>query len=66
MSKVKETCWEYLDCEDLTRDRCIAYRIGAGNNCFSAMIDYAPCLNMKGKIDSCVECEWYKLLNLKN
>ena len=56
-----KNCWEFMKCPIGIRNRCIAYTLDSGKECwFMANLDKG-CLAKKGK--SCFDCPWFKKNN---
>ena len=60
-------CWEYWHCSDESKERCPAYKVEAGKECYivTSFVD-KPDESPKKMHDfaHCGECPWYSMIKL--
>lgn len=60
-----EKCWEYMYCPKETREKCVAYTLDCGDECWLLMNVAEGCFNSKEKGENCFNCPWFKKKNPK-
>ena len=59
--KEPQNCWEFMNCPEDVRMKCIAYIMDKGKKCWA--VATAMCPRVKRDFQHCWECPWFKKLN---
>ncbi len=60
-------CWEFWGCAEEAKSQCSAYKAKDGKRCWIYTHNLTPFVGAspKNNFKSCVECPWYKKMNLE-
>ena len=62
VKKEPQNCWEFMECSEEIRKKCIVYEVEAGRDCWYLTDSKEGCPASK-KFGNCTECLWYQKLN---
>lgn len=57
--KDAENCWEFWNCPSRTKNKCAAYKLEMGDQCWNVSRDFRP--RRKRDFDDCFDCDWFKM-----
>lgn len=65
--KEPQYCWEYWNCLEEVRDKCVAYTSASGKECWmivgSNVVEFDQCPKLKNEFKDCWECPWFQMMN---
>lgn len=62
VKNIPETCWEFMECPIKTRDKCLAYKLQMGKECW--FVWHINKDSVAGRIgDGCFNCPWFNRNN---
>jgi hypothetical protein len=62
-----QNCWEFMKCDEEVKKNCPAFKSKKGRECWFVAGSYKikpDCPKVMKKYESCLQCEWFKKVNM--